>query len=292
MKMNKTMFSPDVLSDNVLLLGGILAFSLAGMFYILQYKNYIFNDDELSTAESLNNEIKDVVETPDSPKANVVDETSPLPSPSAFGKSDDPSLEITPKGKSVELSNDDDETLSEHSSTSSSSSSSSRTVNSDFFRNNDQPLGVVGESIDYVERVSDYKSALDSSILLNDKTYFDKEIQTMNVDTISSSTQTSSVEPSILKTLIDTINQNDEKLDKLRKEINQIYSKKVDELYGLNLKLIDQNKSMQDRLLSIFNKETKDVGVLTQSNTISKGVLALTNFNYGGLIFKFISLVM
>lgn len=272
--MNLTIFSQDVISVNVLLIGGVLALSLSGLFYILHSRGYIFNDDELSrgsstaSSESINDKSKDGVSTPDSPKENVIDETSPLPT---LGKSDDPSLEETPKGKTVELSHDDDDTSSEHSS---SSLSSSRTINSDYLKNNDQPSLSGGEIIDEVETVSDYKSALDNSMLLTNKSYSDKDIQTINVETISSSNHTISVEPSLISTLIDMNNKYNDDIDKLRNSINEIYSKKVDDLYDLNLKLIEQNKSMQEKLLSIFNKETKEIGVLTQPNTISKRVSA------------------
>src|ERR1700741_3913799 len=203
--MNSILFNQEFLSDNVLLISGtlVLSLSLAGVFYILQSKRYIFNHD--ATTEGPESVIDESNKGDPTLKSNVVDETIPLPTSS---QSDDPSLEMTPKSKSAELSNNEDETLSEHSehtSTSSSSSSSSRTIDSDYFRKIDDK----DQNIDHVDTVSDYKTAIDNGSVLEDKIYSDKDVQTINVDSSRK----------LIDEILDLTNKYNDNLDNLRKDI-------------------------------------------------------------------------
>jgi|ERR1700730_8592090 len=233
--MNLTIFHQDVFSVNMLLIGGVLALSLSGIFYILQSRGYIFNHDELSApsagagneSSTANDKSKDGVETPDLPKSNVVDETSPLPT---FGKTDDPSLEVTPKGKPVELSNDEDETLSEHSSTSStSSSSSSKTIYSNYFKNKDPKSE--SDPIDLVETVSDYKSELDSGS------------NTMSTDSTQEPTITSIFE-NYIKSMTELNNEHNSKVIELRNEINNTQTEITQYIMNKYEILVEKHKDL------------------------------------------------
>jgi hypothetical protein len=238
--MNSILFNQEFLSDNVLLISGtlVLSLSLAGVFYILQSRGYIFNHDTTSstsdstsgTVEGIESVSEDSNKGDSTLKSNVDNEISPLPT---SGQSDDPSLEVTPKSKTVELSNNEDETLSEHSehtSTSSSSSSSSKTVQSDYFRKNDDK----DQNIDHVDTVSDYKTAIDNGSVLDDKISSDKDVQNIS--------DNSSI--SLVRKILDMTNKYNDKLDKLRSDINSIYVEKYNRLYQKSLELINNNNAL------------------------------------------------
>jgi hypothetical protein len=167
-------FSQDVFSNNVLLIGvgGVFVISLAGIYYVLQSRGYIFNHDIVSPEDI---EILPADNTKDSTKDNVSGgESSSLPT-FGSGGSEEPSLEMTPKGNITQLKDEEEETPKprkykyfEDDVDSQFSDSTSRSIKSNT------------SIIDKVESVSEYRTALESGSISDIKVYSEKEVQTID----------------------------------------------------------------------------------------------------------------